>query len=56
MFRGKLSAKAIRELAAGDRTKPVAIPDVLKPRVWQHVALILDRGISRVFLDGKSAP
>ena len=29
MFRGKLSAQAIRELAAGDRTKPFAAPDVV---------------------------
>jgi len=132
MFRGKLSAQAIRELAAGDRAKPLAMPDVvgswlnpkacdklatqprdfagavsfeawicpaekesgrildkltpgkndgflldtwpdlslrviagnqqrnfpgvLKPGVWQHVAVVLDRGIPRVFLDGQLAP
>ncbi|HPM85168.1 MAG TPA: hypothetical protein PLF81_30910 [Candidatus Anammoximicrobium sp.] len=132
MFRGKLSAQTIRKLAAGDRSKPLAMPDVvgsclnpkpcdklptqpddfagaltfeawicpaekesgrildkltpgkndgflfdtwpnlslrviagnqqrnfpgvLKPGVWQHVALVLDRGIPRVFLDGQLAP
>lgn len=132
MFRGKLSAPAVRELAAGDRTQPVAMPDVvgcwlnpkacdklatqaedfagavsfeawicpaekesgrildkltpgqndgflldtwpdlslrviagnqqrnfpgvLKPGVWQHVAVVLDRGVPRVFLDGQLAP
>jgi len=132
MFRGKLSAQAVRELAAGDRTQPLAaadvvgcwlnpkacdklptqpqdfagavsfeawiypaekeagrildkltpgkddgflldtwpglslrviagnqqrsFPNVLKPGVWQHVALVLDRGIPRVFVDGQLAP
>jgi hypothetical protein len=131
MFRGKLSAQTIRELCAGDRTKPVAaaqvvgcwlnpksgdslsshagdfagaisfeawilpqekesgrvldkltagknngflldtfpglslrlivgnqqrhFPNVLKPGVWQHVAVVLDRGIPRVWLDGRLA-
>ena len=131
MFRGKLSPAMVRELAAGDRTKTVAGPqvvacwlnpnagdvlptrdedfaagvsfeawvfpaakeagrildkltpgkndgflldtfpklglrliagshgknfqDVLKPDVWQHVAVVLDRGIPRVYLDGQAA-
>jgi hypothetical protein len=132
MFRGKLSPQTIGELAAGDRTQPVAgpqvagcwlnpkpgdalstsaedfagavswevwirpeekesgrildkltpgkndgflldawpdlglrviagnqqrqFPDVLKPAVWQHVAVVLDRGIPRVYLNGQRAP
>ena len=131
MFRGKLSPRTIRDLAVGDRTKPVAVPrvvgcrlkpkpgdklptstedfvgsvsfeawicpadkesgrvldkltagqndgflldtfpglslrliigdqqrlvrNVLKPGVWQHVAVVLDRGLPRVFLDGRPA-
>jgi hypothetical protein len=31
-------------------------PGVLKSGVWQHVALVLDRGIPRVFLDGQLVP
>jgi hypothetical protein len=31
-------------------------PGVLKPGVWQHVAVVLDRGIPRVFLDGQLVP
>jgi hypothetical protein len=129
MFRGKLPPQTIRELAAGDRTRPVAapqvvgcwlnpnrgdalpasaedfagsvsfeawirpagkesgrvldkltagkndgflldtfpnlglrlivgsqqrqIPNALQPAVWQHVAVVLDRGILRLFLDGQ---
>ncbi|MGA2617096.1 MAG: DUF5703 domain-containing protein [Thermoguttaceae bacterium] len=129
MFRGKLSLRTIRDLAIGDRTKPVAAPrvvgcrlkpkpgdtlptsaedftgsvsfeawicpankesgrvldkltagqndgflldtfpglslrlivgdqqrlvqNVLKPGVWQHVAVVLDRGLPRVFLNGR---
>jgi hypothetical protein len=129
MFRGKLKPEMIRELAAGDRTKPVASPqvvgswlnpkagdtlptsaedfagavsfeawvrpaekeagrvldkltsgkndgllwdtfpglslrlicgslskhvrDILKPGVWQHIAVVLDRSAPRVYLDGK---
>ena len=30
-------------------------PGVLKPGVWQHVAVVLDRGIPRVFLNGQLA-
>jgi hypothetical protein len=132
MFRGKLAPQTIRELAAGDRTKPVAHPQVagcwlnpkpgdtlptrpedfagpvsfeawicpapkesgrvldkltvgkndgflwdtwpnlslrlvagrqyrhfpslLKAAVWQHIAVVLDRGLPRVFLDGQPAP
>ena len=132
MFRGKLSSQAIRELAAGDRTKPIAtsqivgcwlspkagdtlptrtedfagavsfeawicpaekesgrildkltvgkhdgflldtwpqpepacdrrqpaarLPGVLKPGIWQHVAVVLDRGLPRVYLDGQVVP
>jgi hypothetical protein len=131
LFRGKLTPQAIRELAAGDRTRPIATPQVvgcwlnpkpgetlptqpddfagpisfeawidpaekesgrildkltvgkhdgflwdtwptlslrliagnqqrnfpgvLKPGVWQHVAVVLDRGTARVFLDGQLA-
>ncbi|MCX7048915.1 MAG: hypothetical protein NTX50_25945, partial [Candidatus Sumerlaeota bacterium] len=129
MFRCKLAPQTIKELAAGDRTKPVALPqvvacwmnpkpgdllptqaedfagavsfeawifpqekessrildkltpgkddgilldtfpdlslrliagnqkqvhpNVLKPGVWQHVAVSLDRGMQRVYLDGR---
>jgi hypothetical protein len=129
LFRGKLSAQTIQELAAGDRTQPVAapraagcwlnpqpgdalpttaedfadgisleawirpedkesgrvldkltpgkndgflldtwpslslrliagnrqkhFPDVLKPGVWQHVAVVIDRSIPRVYLNGQ---
>jgi hypothetical protein len=129
MFRGKLSPQAIRELAAGDRTKPVAgtdvvgswlspkagdtlptqpedfagpvsfeawilpedkesarvldkltvgkddgflcdtwpglslrviaghhkkqLSDVLKPSVWQHIAVVLDRTLPRLYLNGQ---
>ena len=131
MFRGRLSPRTIGELAAGDRTKPVAgrqvigcwmnpkpgdplptrgedfagavsfeawilpqekesgrvldkltagkqdgflldtwpglslrlivgsqtqqVPNVLKPGVWQHVAIVMERGISRLYLDGQPA-
>jgi hypothetical protein len=131
MFRCKLSPQAIRDLAAGDRTRPVAAPgvvgswldpkagdtlptsaddlagavsfeawilpaekeagrvldkltagksdgflwdtfpglslrliagnhqrsvhDVLKPGVWQHVAVVLDRGLPRLYLNGQPA-
>ena len=30
-------------------------PEVLQPGVWQHVAVVIDRGISRVYLDGQLA-
>lgn len=30
-------------------------PGVLKPGVWQHIAVVLDRGSPRVFLDGQLA-
>ncbi|MCY2989464.1 MAG: hypothetical protein NTY19_16555, partial [Planctomycetota bacterium] len=30
-------------------------PDVLQVGVWQHVAVVIDRGISRVYLDGQLA-
>ena len=30
-------------------------PNVLKPDVWQHVVVVIDRGIPRVYLDGRSA-
>jgi hypothetical protein len=132
MFRGKLAPQAIRELAAGDRTRRIAAADVVgswlnpkagdtlatrpedfagavsfeawirpaekesgrildkltagkddgflldtwpdlslrlivgsqqrnfpavfKPGAWRHVAVVLDRGLPRVFLDGQPAP
>jgi hypothetical protein len=40
-------------LIAGDCQQ--CIENVLKPGVWQHVAVVLDRGIPRVYLDGQPA-
>ncbi len=40
-------------LIAGNQQR--TFPDVLKPGVWQHVAVVLDRGITRVFLNGQLA-
>jgi alpha-L-fucosidase 2 len=34
-------------------TRRTDFPSVLKPAVWQHVAVIIDRGTPRVYLDGK---
>jgi hypothetical protein len=31
-------------------------PGVLKSGVWQHVAIVLDRGVARVFLNGQLPP
>ena len=41
-------------LIAGNQQR--SFPGVLKPGVWQHVAVVLDRGIPRVFVDGQLAP
>ncbi|MCU0876029.1 MAG: LamG domain-containing protein [Pirellulaceae bacterium] len=38
-------------LIAGNRQKH--FPDVLKPGVWQHVAVVIDRSIPRVYLNGQ---
>jgi hypothetical protein len=40
-------------LIAGDRQQ--RIENVLQPGVWQHVAVVLERGIPRVYLDGQPA-
>jgi hypothetical protein len=40
-------------LIAGDRQRDFL--QVLKPGVWQHVAVVIDRGTVRVFLDGRLA-
>lgn len=29
--------------------------NVLQPKVWQHVAVVIDRGIPRIYLDGRPA-
>ena len=31
------------------------VPDVLKPGVWQHVVVVLDRGLPRLYLNGQPA-
>jgi hypothetical protein len=38
-------------LIAGSQQKQLV--DVLQPGVWQHVAVVLDRHVSRVYLDGE---
>jgi len=38
-------------LIVGDRQQDIA--DVLKPGVWQHVAVVLGKGRSEVYLDGE---
>ena len=40
-------------LIVGNRSRFVA--DVLKPGVWQHVAVVLDRGLPRLYLNGQAA-
>ncbi|MGO8750999.1 MAG: LamG-like jellyroll fold domain-containing protein, partial [Thermoguttaceae bacterium] len=40
-------------LIVGSQTQQV--PNVLKPGVWQHVAIVMERGISRLYLDGQPA-
>jgi len=30
-----------------------SIKDVLKPGVWQHIAVVLDRGAPRLYLNGQ---
>lgn len=42
-----LSLRAI----AGSQTK--LVKDVLKPGAWQHVAVVLDRGVPRLYLGGQ---
>ena len=38
-------------LIAGKQSR--GIPDVLKPGRWQHIAVVLDRGLPRFYLDGQ---
>ena len=38
-------------LIVGDRV--YGFPKVLKPGIWQHLAVVIDRGMRSVYLDGK---
>ena len=38
-------------LIAGNRQR--SVPDVLKPGVWQHIAVVLDRNLPRLYLNGQ---
>jgi hypothetical protein len=43
---------SLRLIAGGQHCQ---VANVLKPGVWQHVAVVLDRGINRVYLEGQLA-
>ncbi|MBM3892122.1 MAG: LamG domain-containing protein, partial [Verrucomicrobia bacterium] len=38
-------------LICGSQSK--SIKDVLEPGVWQHIAVVLDRGAPRLYLNGQ---
>jgi len=42
---------SLRLIVGGQQQRD--FPEVLKPGVWQHVAVVIDRGLPRVYLDGQ---